>query len=393
MDLFEKARQFTRPQEVKAMGLYPYFLPLEDTEGTEVVIYGKRIIMIGSNNYLGLTTHPKVREAAIEAIKRFGTSCTGSRFLNGTLRIHQECEEKLAAFVGKEAACIFSTGMQANLGAVSCLIGKDDVAIIDKDDHASVVDGVRLGYGEMRRFIHSDMSSLERQLATVPEKSGVLVVVDGVYSMGGDIAPLPQIVELCQKHGARLYCDDAHSLGVLGPQGRGTAAYFGLTAKTDLIMGTFSKSFASLGGFVAGDADVMQWIQHMARTNIFSASMPPAQVAVVMAALEIMVCEPERIERLWAITKKMREGFKSMGYNTGPSETPIIPIFIGDETKTFAAWKTLFDAGIYTNAVVPPGVPPNKSLLRTSYIATHTDQQLDFVLDTFYTVGKQLELI
>jgi len=393
MDLFEKARQFTRPQEAKALGLYPYFLPLEDTEGTEVVIYGHRVVMIGSNNYLGLTTHPKVREAALEAIRRYGTSCTGSRFLNGTLKLHMEAEEKLAAFVGKEAAVMFSTGMQANLGAVSSLIGKDDVAIIDKDDHASIVDGVRLGFGEMKRFVHSDMESLERQLKSVPAKSGALVVVDGVYSMGGDIAPLPQIVELCQKYGARIYCDDAHSLGVLGPQGRGTASYFGLTDKVDLIMGTFSKSFASLGGFVAGDADVMQWVQHTARSNLFSASIPPSQVAAAMAALEIMECEPERIERLWAVTKKMREGYKSMGFNTGPSETPVIPIMIGDENKTFIAWKTLFEAGIYTNAVIPPGVPPNKSLLRTSYMATHTDAQMDFVLDTFYKVGKELELI
>ncbi len=393
MDLFEKARQFTRPQEAKALGLYPYFLPLEDTEGTEVVIYGHRVVMIGSNNYLGLTTHPKVREAALDAIRRYGTSCTGSRFLNGTMKLHMEAEEKLAAFVGKEAAVMFATGMQANLGAVSSLIGKDDVAIIDKDDHASIVDGVRLGFGEMKRFVHSDMESLERQLKAVPAKSGALVVVDGVYSMGGDIAPLPQIVELCQKYGARIYCDDAHSLGVLGPQGRGTAAYFGLTDKVDLIMGTFSKSFASLGGFVAGDADVMQWVQHMARSNLFSASIPPSQVAAAMAALEIMECEPERIERLWAVTKKMREGYKSMGFNTGPSETPVIPIMIGDETKTFIAWKTLFEAGIYTNAVIPPGVPPNKSLLRTSYMATHTDAQMDFVLDTFYKVGKELELI
>ena len=349
--------------------------------------------MIGSNNYLGLTTHPKVREAALEAIKRYGTSCTGSRFLNGTMKLHMEAEERLAAFVGKEAAVMFSTGMQANLGAVSSLIGKDDVAIIDKDDHASIVDGVRLGFGEMRRFVHNDMDSLERQLKAVPEKSGVLVVVDGVYSMGGDIAPLPAIAEMCQKYGARLYCDDAHSLGVLGPQGRGTAAHFGLTDKVDLIMGTFSKSFASLGGFVAGDADVMQWVQHMARSNIFSASIPPSQVAAALAALEIMECEPERLERLWTITKKMREGYQSMGFNTGPSETPVIPIMIGDDNKTFAAWKTLFEAGIYTNAVIPPGVPPNKSLLRTSYMATHTDEQLDFVLDTFYKVGKALELI
>jgi 8-amino-7-oxononanoate synthase len=393
MDLFEKARQFTLVSEAKAGGWYPYFLPLEDTEGTEVTIYGKRIIMIGSNNYLGLTTHPKVREAAIEAIRRYGTSCTGSRFLNGTMKLHLECEEQLAAFVGKEAACIFSTGMQANLGAISALIGKGDVVLVDKDDHASIVDGARLGFGEMRRFVHSDMGSLERQLKSVPEQSGILVVVDGVYSMGGDIAPLSDIVKLCQKYGARVYCDDAHSLGVLGPQGRGTAAHFGLTDKVDLIMGTFSKSFASLGGFVAGDADVMNWIQHMARTMIFSASMPASQVAAVMAALEIMQCEPERIERLWYNTRKMREGYQAMGYDTGPSETPVIPIMIGDDQKTFAAWKTLFEAGIYTNPVIPPAVPPNKSLLRTSYMATHTDKQLDFVLETFHKVGKDLGLI
>ncbi|HZY43349.1 MAG TPA: aminotransferase class I/II-fold pyridoxal phosphate-dependent enzyme [Anaerolineae bacterium] len=393
MDLFEKARQFTRPQEVKALGLYPYFLPLEDSEGTEVTIYGKKIIMIGSNNYLGLTTHPKVREAAIEAIKKYGTSCTGSRFLNGTLKLHMEAEEKLAAFVGKPAALIFSTGMQVNLGAISCLLGKDDIAIIDKDDHASIVDGVRLGFGEMRRFVHSDLASLERQLAAAPDKAGVLVVVDGVYSMGGDIAPLPAIVKLVKQYGARLYVDDAHSLGVLGPQGRGTAAHFNLTDQVDLIMGTFSKSFASLGGFVAGDADVMQWVQHSARSFIYSASIAPASLAAAIAALEIMQTESDRIEQLWHNTEKMRKGYQAMGFNTRPSETPVIPIMIGDDQKTFAAWKALFEAGIYTNAVVSPAVPSSKSLLRTSYMATHTDAQLDRVLDTFQRVGRELGLI
>jgi 8-amino-7-oxononanoate synthase len=393
MDLFEKARQFTRPQEVKAQGMYPYFLPLEDTEGTEVTIYGKKIIMIGSNNYLGLTTHPKVREAAIAAIKKYGTSCTGSRFLNGTLKMHMEAEEKLAAFVGKPAALVFSTGMQVNLGAISCLLGKDDIALVDKDDHASIVDAVRLGFGEMRRFIHSDLASLERQLAAVPEKSGVLVVIDGVYSMGGDIAPLPEIVKLTKKYGARLYVDDAHSLGVLGPQGRGTAAHFNLTDQVDMIMGTFSKSFASLGGFVAGDVDVMQWVQHTARSFIFSASIAPASLAAAIAALEIMQTETDRIEQLWHNTEKMRKGYQAMGFDTGPSETPVIPIMIGDEQKTFAAWKALFEAGIYTNAVIPPAVPASKSLLRTSYMATHTDAQLDRVLETFSKVGKELGLI
>jgi 8-amino-7-oxononanoate synthase len=395
MDIFAKMNHDDNMERVvaaKELGLYPYFLPLENTEGTEVIMEGRKIVMIGSNNYLGLTTHPKVREAAIAAIKKYGTSCTGSRFLNGTLKMHLEAEEKFAAFVGKEAALMFATGMQANLGCISAVLGRDDIVIIDKDDHASIVDACRLGFGKMARFIHNDLSSLERQLKAAPSTSGVLVIVDGVYSMGGDIAPLPEIVELTQKYGARLYVDDAHSLGVLGPQGRGTAAQFGLTDQVDMIMGTFSKSFASIGGFVAGDTDVMEWVKHGARSFIFSASIPPSQVAAALASLEIMQTEPEWLERLWRNTRKMHEGYRSMGFNIGPSETPVIPIIIGDELKTQLAWKALFDAGIYTNAVFPPAVPPSKSLLRTSYMATHTDAQLDFVLDTFYQVGKELDL-
>ena len=395
MDIFAKMHHDDNMERViaaKELGLYPYFLPLENTEGTEVMMEGRKIVMIGSNNYLGLTTHPKVREAAIAAVKKYGTSCTGSRFLNGTLKMHLEAEEKLAAFVGKEMALMFATGMQANLGCISAVLGRDDVVIIDKDDHASIVDACRLGFGKMARFIHNDLSSLERQLKAVPSTSGVLVIVDGVYSMGGDIAPLADIVALTQKYGARLYVDDAHSLGVLGPQGRGTAAHFGLTDQVDMIMGTFSKSFASIGGFVAGDADVMEWVKHGARSFIFSASIPPSQVAAAIASLEIMQTEPEWLERLWRNTRKMHEGYRSMGFNIGPSETPIIPIIIADEMKTQLAWKALFDAGIYTNAVFPPAVPPSKSLLRTSYMATHTDAQLDFVLDTFYQVGKELDL-
>ena len=395
MDIFAKMNHDDNMERVvaaKELGLYPYFLPLENTEGTEVIMEGRKIVMIGSNNYLGLTTHPKVREAAIAAIKKYGTSCTGSRFLNGTLKMHLEAEEKFAAFVGKEASLMFATGMQANLGCISAVLGRDDIVIIDKDDHASIVDACRLGYGKMARFIHNDLSSLERQLKAAPSTAGVLVIVDGVYSMGGDIAPLPEIVELTQKYSARLYVDDAHSLGVLGPQGRGTAAQFGLTDQVDMIMGTFSKSFASIGGFVAGDADVMEWVKHGARSFIFSASIPPSQVAAAVASLEIMQTEPEWLERLWRNTRKMHEGYRSMGFNIGPSETPVIPIIIGDELKTQLAWKALFDAGIYTNAVFPPAVPPSKSLLRTSYMATHTDAQLDFVLDTFYQVGKELDL-
>ena len=391
MDLFEKCRQFTRAREAMEAGYYPYFIPLDQTEGTEVVINGKRLIMIGSNNYLGLTTHPKVRQAAIDAVRSFGTSCTGSRFVNGNLMMHKELERRLAAFVGKQAALVFSTGFQTNLGGISALVGRGDVVITDRDDHASIVDGCRLSYGEMKRFRHSDMADLERVLATSGDV-GKLVVVDGVFSMGGDIAPLPEIIPLCKKYGARLMVDDAHSIGVLGG-GRGTGVHFGMNDDVDLIMGTFSKSFASLGGFLAGDEEVIHYIQHMARSLIFSASMPPSNAAAALAALDIMENEPERIERLWANTRKMREGFRQLGFNTGKSETPVIPIYIGDDMKTIYAWKALFDAGVYTNPVLPPGVAPNQSLLRTSYMATHTDEQLDRVLATFEQVGKQLGLI
>jgi len=391
MDLFEKCYCFTRAAEARAAGYYPYFIPLEDTEGTEVVIDGKRMIMIGSNNYRGLTTHPKVRQAMIDAVKRYGTSCTGSRFLNGNLAMHDQLEQDLADFVGKEAGLIFSTGMQTNLGTISALVGRDDVVITDREDHASIIDACRLSFGEMKRFRHNDTEHLERVLESCDDK-GKLVVVDGVFSMGGDIAPLPEIVSVCEKYGARLMVDDAHSLGVLAG-GRGTAAHFGLTDKVDLTMGTFSKSFASLGGVIVGDAQVIDYIKHHARSLIFSASMPPANVAAVSAALQVMKEEPERVERVQAIGEKMRQGYQAMGFNTGDSQTPIIPIFIGDEMKTFAFWKALFEAGIYVNPVVPPAVPPNQSLLRTSYMATHTDEQLDRVLNIFGEVGRALDLI
>ncbi len=392
MDLFAKCREFTIAKEAMAAGLYPFFIPLQDTEGTEVIIGGRRVIMIGSNNYLGLTTHPRVRQAAIDAIKRYGTSCTGSRFVNGTLELHKELERRLAAFVGKPAAIVFSTGYQTNLGTISALVGQGDIVIIDKEDHASIYDGCRMALGEMKRFVHNDMTSLERVLQDCPEQAGKLVVVDGVFSMGGDITPLPQLVELCHKYGARLMVDDAHSLGVLGG-GRGTAAHFGVTDQVDLIMGTFSKSFASLGGFIAGEEDVIHYVQHFARSFIYSASIPASQVMAAMAALDIMETEPEHVERLWRNTRKMLEGFKRLGFNTGNSTTPVIPIIIGDEMKTLITWKALFEAGLYTNPVLPPAVPPNKSLLRTSYMATHTEEQLDRVLSIFEQVGKTLELI
>ncbi len=391
MDLFEKCHGFTRAEEARKGGYYPYFIPLEDTEGTEVVVNGNRMIMIGSNNYLGLTTHPRVREAAIQAIERYGTSCTGSRFLNGNLAMHNELEQELADFMGQEAGLVFSTGMGVNLGTISALVGRGEYVITDREDHASIIDGCRLSFGKMQRFRHNDMDDLARVLESVGD-AAKLVVVDGVFSMGGDIAPLPGIVNLCQQHGARLMVDDAHSLGVLAG-GRGTAAHFGLNDQVDLIMGTFSKAFASLGGVIVGAANVIDYIKHNARALIFSASMPPSNVAAVKAALQVIREEPERVERVQQIAEYMREGYQSLGFNTGNSQTPIIPIMIGDEFKTIMFWKALFEAGIYVNPVLPPAVPPNLSLLRTSYMATHTDEQLDRVLEIFGQVGKSLDLI
>jgi 8-amino-7-oxononanoate synthase len=384
MDIFQKCRDFTDARIAQAAGLYPYFLPLEDTEGTEVMIGGRRVLMIGSNNYLGLTTDPRVRQASIEAVQRYGTSCTGS--------LHLELERRLAAFVGKQAALVFSTGFQVNLGVISCLVGRGDVVVADKDDHASIVDGCMLALGEMRRFNHNDMEHFERVLSRIEDNTGCLVVVDGVYSMGGDLAPLPEMIPICEKYGARLMVDDAHSLGVMGG-GRGTAAHFGVNDQVDMIMGTFSKSFTSLGGFIAGDEDVIHFIQHQARSLIFSASMPASNVAAVLAALEIIEGEPQRIHRLWAVTERMRAGLTGMGYNMGPSVTPIIPIIIGDRDTTLIAWKMCYEKGLYTNAVVAPAVPPDMCLLRTSYMATHTDEQIDRALNILGEVGRELGLI
>jgi len=392
MNLFEKCHQYTTAREIQAAGLYPYFLPLEDTEGAEVVINGRRILMIGSNNYLGLTTDPRVRQAAIDAVQRFGTSCTGSRFLNGTLALHQELEARIANFVNKDAALVFSTGFQVNLGVISCLVGRGDVVIADKEDHASIVDGCMLAMGEMRRFSHNDLEHLNRVLGNVDEKLGVLVVVDGVFSMGGDLAPLPEMIPICKKYNARLMVDDAHSMGVMGG-GRGTAAHFDVTDDVDLIMGTFSKSFASLGGFIAGDGEVIHYIQHNARSLIFSASMPASNVAAVLAALEIIETEPEHVQRLWEVTERMRSGLQKMGFNIGVSVTPIIPILIGEMEKTFLAWKMCFEKGLYTNAVVSPAAPPDQGLLRTSYMATHTNEQIDRALNILGEVGRELGLI
>ncbi len=392
MDIFEKCGQFTAAKEAMASGLYPYFIPMTESEGTEAVFRGHRLIMCGSNNYLGLTTDPRVRQAAIDAIKRFGTSCTGSRFLNGTLELHEQLEHELAEYVGKPAALVFSTGMQANLGAISALVSRSDVVILDKDDHASIVDGARLGWGEVKRFRHNDFADLERILAALPDNVGRLVVVDGLYSMGGDIVPLPELVAVCKKYGARLMVDDAHAVGVLGG-GRGTAAHFGMTDDVDLIMSTFSKSFASLGGFVAGDETVIHYIKHHARALIFSASISPANAAAALAALHIMRDEPERVARLAQIGERMRNGYRELGFNIGHSTTPIIPIIIGDDTTVLLFWKALFENGVFVNPVLSPAVPQGMQLLRTSYMATHTDEQLNRVLEIFAKVGRQLGVI
>jgi 8-amino-7-oxononanoate synthase len=391
-DIFDKTRQFTLAKDAIRDGYYPYFIPLNENEGTEVIYKGHRMIMCGSNNYLGLTTHPKVRKAACEAVERYGTSCTGSRFLNGTLEMHEELERQLAKWVKKEAAIVFSTGMQSNLGAISALVGRGDYVILDKDDHASIVDGARLSYGKMERFQHNDIDHLGRVLASLPDEGGKLVVVDGVFSMGGDLALLKEMVPVCEKYGARLMVDDAHGMGVVGG-GRGTAEELGVTESVDLIMSTFSKSFASLGGFVAGDEGVVHFIKHYARSMIFSASIPPANAAAALAALEVMRDEPQRVKRVIDIGIKMCRAYTEMGFNTGCSVTPIVPIIIGDDQKTFAFWKALFDAGVFVNPIISPAVPQGMQLLRTSYMATHTDEQLDRVLNIFYDIGKKLQVI
>jgi len=399
MDLFDKCFNYGPGHPLydakiaEEQGVYPYFLPFEGTEGTEVFYKGRKLIMLGSNNYLGLTHHPKVKEAAKKAIDEYGTSVSGSRFMNGTLKIHRELEEALAEFLQKETALVFSTGYQTNLGTISALLSPKDYAIMDKEDHASIVDGWKMSGAHFARFNHNDMESLESALSKIPDDAGKLIVVDGVYSMAGDIAPLPQIVELKKKYGARLMVDDAHSIGVLGKNGRGTANYFGLEKETDIIMGTFSKSFASLGGFIAGDKEVINYVKHFARSFIFSAAMTPASAAAALASLKVMQEEPERIEHLWSIANRMRKGLKELGFDTGTSNTPVIPVYIRDRWKTVFIWKELFDLGVYVNPVFPPAVQPNDSLLRTSYIATHTEEQIDRALSIFEKAGKKLGII
>jgi len=391
-DVFDKCMGFRTAKDVMAVGLYPYYQVMESEQNPEVLVDGKKMIMLGSNNYLGLTSHPKVKEAAIAAVKKYGSGCAGTRLLNGTLAIHVELEEKLAAFFRKEAALTFSTGYQTNLGIISCLAGKHDVVIIDKLDHASIIDACRLSYAEVKKFKHNDMANLEYVLKECGNR-GKLVVVDGIYSMEGDIAKLPEIVKLCKKYGARLMVDDAHGIGVLGKTGRGTVEHFGLEDEVDIIMGTYSKSLASIGGFVAASEEVIHYMKHKSRPLIFTASPPPASVAAVIAALDIIEQEPERRKQLWHNTDKMMKALKQMGYDIGVAETPIIPLVIGNMDRTFMMWKALNNAGVFANPVAPPATAASRCLIRTSYMATHTDEMLDRALVVFSEAGKKLGVI
>ncbi|GBE01079.1 8-amino-7-oxononanoate synthase [bacterium BMS3Abin08] len=391
-DLFEKCFKFTKAREIMALGLYPYFRTIESAQDPVVYLNGRHMVMVGSNNYLGLTNDPRVKEAAIRAVEKYGTGCAGSRFLNGTLDIHVELEEKLAGFTGKEAALIFSTGFQVNLGVISAIVGKDDTIIIDKMDHASIIDGCRLSYGEIKKYRHNDMDDLRRVFSNITG-GGKLIVVDGVFSMEGDIVKLPEVVAIAREHDARVMVDDAHGIGVLGKTGRGTCEHFGLKDEVDLIMGTYSKSLASIGGFIAGDEQVIHYIKHSARSLIFSASPPPASVAAVSAALDVIEKEPERIERLRINTKRMLNSFKELGFEVGPSQTPIIPVIVGENLTAFKMTMMLQEEGVFANVAVSPAVPDGKALIRTSYMATHTDEHLDIVIEAFKKVGKNLGLI
>jgi len=388
--LFEKCRTFTRAREVQAAGLYPYFKPISAAEDTVVVIEGKQRLMMGSNNYLGLTHHTKVLEAAQRALACYGSGCTGSRFLNGTLDLHEQLEVRLAQFFQKEAALVFSTGYQANLGVISGLVSRGDIVFLDKLDHASIVDGAKLSFGETDRFNHGDLAGLERKLQRVKPGQGVMIVVDGVYSMEGDIADVPGLVQLAHRYGAALAVDDAHSVGVLGPRGNGTAAHFGLQDEVDLIVGTFSKSLASIGGFVAGSENVIHYLKHHSRPLIFTAALPPANTAGVLAALEIVESEPERRQALWGNTRRFQNGIRSLGFDIGPTDTPIVPVLIGPLEQTLVFWRKLFDLGVFTNPVVPPAVPPSQCRLRCSLMATHSDEQIDFALDAFDQLRRAL---
>ncbi len=385
-DIFQKCYDYTAAKEAMKAGVYPYFHVLDSGQDSEVIINGKRTIMIGSNNYLGLTSDERVKKAAEEAVIKYGTGCSGSRFLNGTLNIHIELEKKLADFVHKEEAMTFSTGFQSNLGIISAIAGRNDYILGDRANHASIIDGCRLSFAKLLKYKHNDMEDLERLLKNVPDNYGRLIVTDGVFSMEGDICNLPEIVRLARKYEARILVDDAHGLGVLGERGRGTAEYYGLEDEVDIIMGTFSKSLASLGGYIAAKESVIHYVKHASRPFIFSASIPPACAAAAMEALRILEAEPERIKRLWDNAEFMKQGFKKLGLSTGNSNTPVVPVMTGEDYRTFKIAKELLEEGVYVNPVITPAVLPGEALLRTSYTATHTREQLEYALNAFNTV-------
>jgi 8-amino-7-oxononanoate synthase len=391
--LQRKLAHYTEPQRIEKMGLYPFFRMIESDQDTVVTINGKKVLMFGSNSYLGLTNHPKIKEAAIEATRKYGTGCAGSRFLNGTLDIHVELEKKLASFVGKQAALVYSTGFQVNLGVIPTVTSRNDYILIDELDHASIIEATRLSFAKVLKFRHNDMQSLERQLKRCEPSKVKLIVVDGIFSMDGDIANLPEIVLLAEKYEATVMIDDAHAIGVIGKNGSGTASHFGLTKKVDLIMGTFSKSLAALGGFIASDFETISYIKHNSRTLIFSASATPAAAASVLAALEIIKNEPERIQHLWEVTNYAIENFRNLGFDIGNTVTPIIPLYIRDNIKTLTITKMLLDEGVFVNPVVAPAVSKDNTLIRFSLMATHTKEQVDVALEKFEKLGKKLHIL
>ena len=386
--------KYTLADEVKAKGVYPYYRPISSGQDPLVTMAdGSKVLMFGSNSYLGLSDDPRLKEAAIAAVKKYGTSCSGSRFLNGTLDIHQELEEKLARFVGKQEAVTYSTGFQVNLGVVGCLGFRGGFIFLDSLDHACIIDGSRLSFSEVRKFRHNDMADLEKKLWLTPRNANKLIVVDGVYSMEGDLAPVPKLVELCEKYNASLMIDDAHGLGVVGENGSGTASHFGLTDKVDLIMGTFSKSFGSLGGFIAGDHEVINYLKHNSRTLIFSASMTPAAVAAASKALDIMIEEPERREHLWELTNHAHKAFKDAGFDIGHTQSPIIPLFVRDTIKAMTIVKLAYEAGVFIAPVIAPAVPEKDVLIRFALMATHSIEQVDEAVEKLTKIFKQLEII
>nr|WP_321378086.1 aminotransferase class I/II-fold pyridoxal phosphate-dependent enzyme [uncultured Bacteroides sp.] len=391
--LQDKLEKYDIPQQVKAKGVYPYFRCIESEQNTEVIMSGKKVLMFGSNSYLGLTNHPKVIEAAVEASRKYGTGCAGSRFLNGTLDIHLELEKELAEFVGKEDAIIYSTGFQVNLGVVSCVTGREDYIICDERDHASIVDGRRLSFSQTLKFKHNDMASLEKELQKCKPDKIKLIVVDGVFSMEGDVANLPEIVRLAKQYDANIMVDEAHGLGVLGNHGRGTCDHFGLTKDVDLIMGTFSKSLAAIGGFIAADESIINYLRHNSRSYMFSASNTPAATAAARAALQIMKSEPERIDHLWDITNYSLKCFRDLGFEIGNTSTPIIPLYVRDIEKTFMVTKMLFDEGVFVNPVIPPACAPEDTLIRFSLMATHSKEQIDIAVNKLEKCFKALDII